>query len=106
MVSSLGYALAQQAQKVCCLRDGNQNQKFSRFHHFTILRGHCRSNGLTMGNFIMTDNEKLIALLENVLSDIMGDLDKKISSHTATILSNETRFISAQIRHLKGKQNA
>jgi uncharacterized membrane-anchored protein len=59
-----------------------------------------------MGNFIMTDNEKLIALLENVLSDIMGDLDKKISSHSAMILSNETRFISEQIRQLKGKQNA
>jgi hypothetical protein len=54
----------------------------------------------------MTDNEKLIALLENVLSDIMGDLDKNISSHAATILSNETRYISAQIRHLKGKKNA
>lgn len=55
----------------------------------------------------MTDNDaKLIALLENVLSDIMGDLDKKISSHSAMILSNETRFISEQIRHLKGKKNA
>ena len=54
----------------------------------------------------MTDNGKLIALLENVLSDIMGDLDKEISSHSVMILSNETRFISAQIRHLKGQKNA
>ncbi len=54
----------------------------------------------------MTDNEKLIALLDNVLSDIMGDLNTEISSHAATILSNEARFISEQIRHLKGKKNA
>jgi hypothetical protein len=54
----------------------------------------------------MTDNEKLIALLDNVLSDMMGDLEKEISSHAAMILSNETRFISEQIRQLKGKQNA
>jgi hypothetical protein len=54
----------------------------------------------------MTDNEKLIVLLENVLEDIMGDLDKEISSHTAMILSNETRFLSEQIRQLKGKKNA
>jgi hypothetical protein len=54
----------------------------------------------------MTDNEKLIALLENVLSDIMGDLDTEISSHSSMILSNETRFLSEQIRQLKGKQNA
>jgi hypothetical protein len=54
----------------------------------------------------MTDNDaKLITLLENVLSDIMGDLDKKISSHAAMILSNETRYISEQIRQLRGKQN-
>ncbi len=71
------------------------------------ISGHCRSNGLTMGNLIMTDNDaKLITLLENVLEDIMGDLDKKISSHSAMILSNETRFISEQIRHLKGQKNA
>jgi hypothetical protein len=62
---------------------------------------------LKNGENKMTDNDaKLITLLENVLEDIMGDLDKEISSHTATILSNETRFISEQIRHLKGKKNA
>ena len=55
----------------------------------------------------MTDNDvKMIILLDNVLADIMADLDKKISSHAATILSNESRFISEQIRQLKGKQNA
>jgi hypothetical protein len=55
----------------------------------------------------MTDNDaKLITLLENVLEDIMGDLDTEISSHSSMILSNETRFISEQIRHLKGKKNA
>ena len=55
----------------------------------------------------MTDNDvKMIILLDNVLSDIMADLDKDISSHAATILSNETRFISEQIRQLRGKQNA
>ena len=54
----------------------------------------------------MTEQDaKLIVLLENVLADIMSDLDKDISSHTATILSNETRFLSEQIRQLKGKQN-
>jgi hypothetical protein len=62
---------------------------------------------LTNGENKMTDNDaKLITLLENVLSDIMGDLDKKISSHTATILSNETRFISEQIKKIKGMKNA
>jgi hypothetical protein len=54
----------------------------------------------------MTDNEKLIALLDNVLSDIMGDLDKEISSHTAMILSNEARFVSEQIKKIKGMKNA
>jgi hypothetical protein len=55
----------------------------------------------------MTDNDaKLITLLENVLSDIMGDLDKEISSHTATILSNEARFVSEQIKKIKGMKNA
>lgn len=49
---------------------------------------------------------KMIILLENVLADVMADLDKKISSHAATILSNETRFISEQIKTIKGKQNA
>ena len=54
----------------------------------------------------MNDNDvKMIILLDNVLSDIMADLDKDISSHAATILSNETRFISEQIRQLRGKQN-
>jgi hypothetical protein len=69
--------------------------------------GLCLTNSKSYkGNFIMTDNEKLIALLDNVLSDIMGDLNTEISSHAATILSNEARFISEQIRHLKGKKNA
>ncbi len=54
----------------------------------------------------MTDNEKLIALLDNVLSDIMGDLDKEISSHSSMILSNETRFVSEQIKKIKGMKNA
>lgn len=55
----------------------------------------------------MTDTDaKLIILLENVLADIMSDLDKKISSHAATILSNEVRFISEQIKTIKGKKNA
>ena len=55
----------------------------------------------------MTEQDaKLIVLLENVLADIMADLDKKISSHAATILSNEVRFISEQIKKIKGKKNA
>ena len=55
----------------------------------------------------MTEQDaKLIVLLENVLSDIMADLDKKISSHAAMILSNESRFISEQIKKIKGKKNA
>lgn len=44
-------------------------------------------------------------LLDNVLADIMADLDKDISSHAAMILSEESRFLSEQIRQLKGKQN-
>jgi hypothetical protein len=55
----------------------------------------------------MTDNDvKMIILLDNVLSDIMSDLDKDISSHAAMILSDESRFISEQIKTIKGKQNA
>ena len=55
----------------------------------------------------MTEQDaKLIVLLENVLADIMADLDKKISSHAAIILSDESRFISEQIKTIKGKQNA
>lgn len=55
----------------------------------------------------MTDNDvKMIILLDNVLSDIMSDLDKDISSHSAMILSDESRYISEQIRQLRGKQNA
>ena len=54
----------------------------------------------------MTDSDaKLIVLLENVLADIMSDLDKKISSHAAMILSNESRFISEQIKTIKETQN-
>lgn len=55
----------------------------------------------------MTDNDvKMIILLDNVLADIMSDLDKDISSHAAMILSDESRFISEQIKTIKGKQNA
>lgn len=54
----------------------------------------------------MTDTDaKMIILLENVLADIMSDLDKEISSHAAIILSDESRFISEQIKKIKGKQN-
>jgi hypothetical protein len=53
----------------------------------------------------MTDNGKLIALLENVLSDIMRDLDKKISSHSGMVLSNEVRFLSFEIKKLKEAQS-
>ena len=54
----------------------------------------------------MTDNDvKMIILLDNVLADIMSDLDKDISSHAAMILSEESRFISEQIKTIKGKQN-
>jgi hypothetical protein len=52
----------------------------------------------------MTDDEKLIATLTNVLGDIMADLDKKISSHSALILSKEVSFLFKQIQQLKGKQ--
>ena len=55
----------------------------------------------------MTDNDvKMIILLDNVLADIMADLDKDISSHAAMILSEESRFISEQIKTIKGKKNA
>ena len=55
----------------------------------------------------MTDNDvKMIILLDNVLSDIMADLDKDISSHAAMMLSDESRFISEQIKKIKGKKNA
>jgi hypothetical protein len=52
----------------------------------------------------MTDEEKLIALLENIIADIMSDLDKKISSHSALVLSNEVRFLYEQRHQLRGKQ--
>lgn len=55
----------------------------------------------------MTDSDaKLIVLLENVLADIMSDLDNKISSHSATILSNESRFLIEKIKSIKETQNA
>jgi hypothetical protein len=54
----------------------------------------------------MTDSDaKLIVLLENVLSDVMRDLDKKISSHSGMILSNEVRFLSFEIQKLKEAQS-
>jgi hypothetical protein len=54
----------------------------------------------------MTEQDvKMIILLDNVLADIMADLDKDISSHSAMILSDESRFISEQIKTIKGKQN-
>lgn len=54
----------------------------------------------------MTDNNaKMIILLENVLADIMSDLDKKISSHAAMILSNESRFLSEKIKMIKETKN-
>lgn len=55
----------------------------------------------------MTEKDaKMIILLENVLADIMVDLDKEVSSHSGMILSNESRYISEQIRQLKRTQNA
>ena len=55
----------------------------------------------------MTDSDaKLIVLLENVLADIMSDLDNKISSHAAMILSNESRFLIEKIKMIKETQNA
>lgn len=54
----------------------------------------------------MTDNNaKMIILLENVLADIMADLDKKISSHAAMILGNESRFLSEKIKMIKETKN-
>ena len=54
----------------------------------------------------MTDSDaKLIVLLENVLADIMSDLDNKISSHAAMILSNESRFLSEKIKMMKETKN-
>jgi len=52
----------------------------------------------------MTDDERLIALLENIIADIMADLDRKISSHGAMVLSRECDFLSSQIKQLQGKQ--
>jgi hypothetical protein len=53
----------------------------------------------------MTDSDaKLIVLLENVLADIMSDLDNKISSHSAMILSNESRFLSEKIKRLRRRK--
>jgi hypothetical protein len=48
-----------------------------------------------------SDNARLIALLESVLAEIMEDLDKDISFHTASLLSDEMRFLSKQIKALK-----
>ena len=66
--------------------------------------GYRSDVGILMG--VIKSDAKLIVLLENVLSDIMADLDKDISSHAAMILSDESRFISEQIKTIKGKQNA
>jgi hypothetical protein len=52
----------------------------------------------------MTNEEKLIATLTNALNDIMADLDRKVSSHGAMVLSRECDFLSSQIKQLKGKQ--
>jgi len=52
----------------------------------------------------MTNEEKLIALLANALADIMADLNRKISSHGAMVLSREADFLSSQIKQLQGKQ--
>ena len=52
----------------------------------------------------MTDDEKLIATLTNALGDIIVDLDRKISSHGAMVLSREADFLSSQIKKLKGNQ--
>ena len=52
----------------------------------------------------MNEDEKLIALLENIVADIMADLDKKISSHSALVLSKEVSFLFKQIQQLKNKQ--
>jgi hypothetical protein len=52
----------------------------------------------------MTDDEKLIWVLANALEDIMADLNRKISSHGAMVLSRECDFLSSQIKELQGKQ--
>jgi hypothetical protein len=52
----------------------------------------------------MTDDEKLIWVLANSLEDIMADLNRKISSHGAMVLSRECDFLSSQIKQLQGKQ--
>ena len=51
----------------------------------------------------MTEDEKLSALLENIISDIMSDLDKKISSHSALCLSKEVSFLFNQVKQLRAK---
>jgi hypothetical protein len=52
----------------------------------------------------MNEDEKLIALLENTIKDIMADLDnRKISSHSALVLSNEMSFLFKKIKELKQK---
>lgn len=48
-----------------------------------------------------SDNARLIALLESLLAEIVEDLNKDISSHAASILSDEMRFLSKQIKALK-----
>ena len=52
----------------------------------------------------MTEDEKLIALLENIIADIMADLDKKISSHSALVLSKEVSFIFNQVKAIEGEK--
>jgi hypothetical protein len=52
----------------------------------------------------MTNDERLIATLTNALVDIMADLNRKISSHGAMVLSRECDFLSSQIKELQGKQ--
>jgi hypothetical protein len=52
----------------------------------------------------MTDDERLIATLTNALVDIMADLDRKVSSHGAMVLSRECDFLSSQIKQLKERQ--
>lgn len=52
----------------------------------------------------MTNEEKLIALLTNALNDIMADLDRRISSHGAMVLSRECDFLSSQIKQLQERQ--
>ena len=51
----------------------------------------------------MTEDEKLIALLENIIADIMADLDMEISSHSALVLSKEVSFLFNQVKQLRAK---